>query len=99
MAQVIKFFGWLLLGIAGTLIVFGHLAQGFVYGWKYLATQLTNDPATSALSLLAFVPGLLLYGCGVLLDIWGRRSDAKWTAHEAARNPHQSAPQSDQAES
>lgn len=84
MGQVVKFFGWLILAVGGTLVVFGHLMQGFVYGWDRLWWQLTSDPLTTALYLLAFAPGALLYGFGVLIEYLGRRSDEKWEAKKAA---------------
>jgi len=83
MGQVVKFFGWLVLGIGGTLAVFSHLTMGFVYGWDKLAHQVSSDPTGTALSVLALVPGALLYGFGVLLEKWAARSDAKWAAKQA----------------
>lgn len=89
MGEIVKFFGWLVLGIGATLAVFSHLTMGFVYGWDKLATQITTDPTGTALAVLALVPGALLYGLGVLLDKWGRYSDRKWeekkAAHELAK--------------
>jgi len=92
MGQVVKFFGWLVMGIGATLAVFSHLTMGFVYGWDKLALQISNDPAGTALSVLALVPGGLLYGFGVLLEKWAIRSDEKWAeqqaqAQEAAKTP------------
>ena len=84
MGQVVKFFGWLVMGIGGTLAVFSHLTMGFVYGWDKLAQKISNDPTGTALSVLALVPGGLLYGFGVLLEKWAIRSDAKWAAKQAA---------------
>jgi len=94
MGQVVKFFGWLVMGIGATLAVFSHLTMGFVYGWDKLAQQISNDPTGTALSVLALVPGGLLYGFGVLLEKWAIRSDEKWAeqqaqaqAQEAAKTP------------
>lgn len=93
MGQVVKFFGWLLLAVGGTLVVFGHLAQGYVYGWDNLWKQLTADPLATALYLLAFAPGGLLYGFGVLVDYWGRKSDEKWAAKQAQTQSEKDADQ------
>jgi len=83
MGQVVKFFGWLVLGIGGTLAVVSHLTMGFVYGWGKLGQQFSNDPTGTALSVLALVPGALLYGFGVLLEKWAIRSDQKWAEKQA----------------
>jgi len=83
MPQVVKFFGWLLMAVGATLAVFSHLTMGFVYGWDKLLIQVTSDPTGTALSVLALVPGALLYGLGVLMDKWARRSDAKWATQQA----------------
>ncbi|HEY9080871.1 hypothetical protein [Magnetovibrio sp.] len=91
MGQVVKFFGWLLIGIGGTLAVFSHLTMGFVYGWDKLAQQVTSDPTGTALSVLALVPGALLYGFGVFLEKWSIRSDAKWAAKQAAAKAKEAA--------
>lgn len=84
MGQVVKFFGMLVLGIGFTLVVFSHLSMGMVYGWDKLAQQVANDPVGTALSIVAFVPGALLYGLGVLIEKLGKRSDAKWAEEQAA---------------
>jgi len=90
MGQVVKFFGMLVLGIGFTLVVFSHLSMGMVYGWDKLAQQIANDPVGTALSIVAFVPGTLLYGLGILIEKLGKRSDEKWAAKQAAaraKNP------------
>lgn len=86
MGQVITFFGWLLIGVGGTLLVFGHLMQGYLYGWANLWRQLTEEPLTTALFLLAFVPGGLLLAMGALVKVIGRRADEKWAARQAKRD-------------
>lgn len=86
MGQVVKFFGLLVLGIGGTLLVFSHLSMGMVYGWGKLADQLTSDPIGDLLLLGAFVPGGILYGLGVLVEKIGKRSDEKWAAQMAQRD-------------
>ena len=97
MGQVVKFFGWLLLGIGGTLAVFSHVTIGFVYGWDHLVAQVQNEPLGTALTVLAFVPGGVVYGLGVLLEKWSLRSDEKWAAQQAAAQAK--AETKDQAES
>ena len=86
MGQVITFFGWLLVGVGGTLLVFGHLMQGYLYGWANLWRQLTEEPLTTALFFLAFVPGGVLLALGALVKRMGRRADEKWAAKQAERN-------------
>ncbi len=86
MGQVITFFGWLLIGVGGTLLAFGHLMQGYLYGWANLWRQFTEEPLTTALFLLAFVPGGLLLAMGALVKVLGRRADEKWAARQAKRD-------------
>ena len=92
MGQVVKFFGWLVIGVGGTLLVFGHLVQGYLYGWANLWAQLVEDPLTTALFLLAFLPGAVLFGLGALIETLGRRSDAKWAAKQAEAEDQVSRP-------
>jgi len=84
MGQVVKFFGWLVMGIGATLAVFSHLTIGFVYGWDKLVQGVAVDPAGTALTIFALAPGGLLYGFGVLLEKWAKSSDEKWAAKQAA---------------
>ena len=84
MGQVVKFFGWLVLGVGIALVVFGHISIMFVHGWGYLVKQVTSAPLESALWLLALVPGALLYQFGRLIDYLGRKSDEKWEAQQRA---------------
>ena len=82
MGQVVKFLGWLVLGIGGTLVVFSHLSMGMVYGWDKLAQQVASDPTGTVLSVVAVVPGGLIYGLGVLIEKMSKRSDEKWAARQ-----------------
>ena len=84
MSQVVKFFGWLVMAIGATLAVFSYITIGFVYGLNHLTTLVSSAPLETALSVLAVVPGMVLYGFGVLLVKWSRRSDQKWQARKAA---------------
>lgn len=72
MGQVVKFLGWLLLAIAGTLYIFSHISMLFVYDINYLIDILIpSDPeAISSLwfGLVSLVPGVLMLGFGKLLD-------------------------------
>lgn len=68
MSQVIIFFGYLIIGVAGTLVVFGHVSIIFVYGWDTLQENLfPSDPdsySSLILSSLSFIPGALMLGFG-----------------------------------
>lgn len=100
MGQVVKFLGLLLLGIGGTLVIFSHLSMGMVYGWDKLAEQVASDPTGTMLSIVAFVPGGILYGLGVLVEKIGKRSDEKWAALKAQKDAENAVPEhGDQAES
>ncbi|OEJ64676.1 hypothetical protein [Magnetovibrio blakemorei] len=100
MGQVVRFLGLLLLGIGGTLVIFSHLSMGMVYGWDKLAEQVASDPTGTMLSIVAFVPGGIVYGLGILVEKIGKRSDEKWAALNAQRDVENSASESsDQAES
>ncbi|MEG3617320.1 hypothetical protein V5T82_02525 [Magnetovibrio sp. PR-2] len=84
MGQVVKFFGWILLGVGTALVVFGHISIIFVHGWGYLVKQVSSAPGETALWLVALVPGVLLYNLGRLIDYLGRKSDEKWEAKKRA---------------
>lgn len=100
MGQVVKFLGLLLLAIGGTLVIFSHLSMGMVYGWDKLAEQVASDPIGTMLSIVAFVPGAVMYGLGVLVEKAGKRSDEKWAAQNAQKDAENASKEhSDQAES
>ena len=74
MAQILTFFGWLLLGVGLTLFVFGHLSMVFVYDWNYVLEALfPSDEAWSSLVFfpVALAPGAIMYGLGRLLNSFG----------------------------
>lgn len=84
MGQVVKFFGWMAIGIAVTLIVFGHLVMVLVYNLDYLKeTVWPSDPqgiSSIWFSLAAFVPGGLLWLLGHGLQTFQQRTEAKQAA-------------------
>lgn len=80
MTQVIKFFGWLLVGVGLTLFVFGHLSMVFVYGWAYVGEAIfPSDDALSSLWAfpVALAPGGLLLGMGFLMQRFDERAAAR----------------------
>ena len=84
MGQVIKFFGLMGIGMAVTLIVFGHIVMVMVYNMDYLKeTVWPSDPQSISsiwLSLAAFVPGGILWLLGHGLQAIQRRIKAKEVA-------------------
>lgn len=80
MAQILKFFGWLLVGVGVTLFVFGHLSMLFVYNWHYVLLALfPDDGSISSLLIfpLAVAPGGIMYGLGMLMEKFtGNKEDA-----------------------
>lgn len=88
MTQVIKFFGWLLVGVGLTLFIFGHLSMVFVYGWAYVGEAIfPSDDALSSLWAfpVALAPGGLLLGMGFLMQRFDERAAAREDA-EADKN-------------
>lgn len=80
MTQVIKFFGWLLIGVGLTLFIFGHLSMVFVYGWAYVGEAIfPSDDALSSLWAfpVALAPGSLLLGMGFLMQRFDQRAAAR----------------------
>jgi len=70
MGQIIKFFGFLVMGIAVTLVIFGHIMIPLVYDMDYLVDTLwPKDPnAYSSIwvAMASLFPGGMLWGIG-----WG----------------------------
>lgn len=85
MAQIVSFFGWLILGVGLTLFVFGHLSMLFVYNIGYVVNALfpSDDSLSSLLALpVAVTPGGILLGIGRLMKMY----DDRVAAREAAQN-------------
>lgn len=85
MTQVITFFGWLVIGICFTVVVFGHVSIAFVYGFDRLVLDML--PSEGMSSLLFFVaaplPGGALLGIGKLMKRYDEREAAREAAEEA----------------
>ena len=80
MAQILTFFGWLLVGVGLTLFVFGHLSMAFVYDWNYVLQALfPSDDSISSLLIfpLAIAPGAIMYGLGRLLEKFTAKDEAE----------------------
>lgn len=96
MGQVVKFFGWMAIGIAVTVVIFGHIVMVLVYNVEYLIeTVWPSDPADVSsiwFSLASFVPGGLLWSLGAGLEKWRQREDAKLAAENADGEPDKAAP-------
>lgn len=88
MGQVVKFFGWMMIGMAVTLVIFGHIVMVLVYDMTYLMeTVWPSDPkgvSSFWFSLAAFVPGTLIWSLGFVLEKLGLREEAKIAAKAAA---------------
>ena len=82
MTQVITFFGWLIVSICVTVVIFGHISIAFVYGIDRLFEDMF--PSEGLSSLLFFVaaplPGSVLLGIGK----WMKFLDNRTAAREAA---------------
>ena len=89
MGQVVKFFGLMGIGIAVTLIIFGHIVMVLVYDMNYFKETVWPSDSESIssiwFSLAAFIPGALLWSLGLGLEKLGLREEAKFAA-EAAEN-------------
>ncbi|PCI37025.1 MAG: hypothetical protein COB46_14055 [Rhodospirillaceae bacterium] len=84
MGQIIKFFGWLILGIAMTLVIFGHLTMILIYDMAYLMeTLFPSDP--ESISSIWIIMGSALPAAGMwLLGHGMQKLEAKAEAKEAA---------------
>ena len=71
MQQVVKFFGWIALGVAVTLFIFGHISMWFVHDFNFMVeTIFPNDPETISsiwYGLFALIPGILLFALSWLI--------------------------------
>lgn len=86
MTQVITFFGWMVVSICVTVVIFGHISIAFVYGIDRLLEDMF--PAEGLSSLLFFaaapLPGSVLLGIGKLMKIFDARTAAREAAEAAA---------------
>ena len=84
MAQVVVFFGWLVVGIAITLVVFGHVSIVFVYGVDTLLETLWPEQGMTSLvySAASLIPGAILVSIGKVM----KKAEAKTAASENAEN-------------
>lgn len=82
MTQVITFFGWMLIGIAVTLVIFGHVSIAFVYDFNTLIETLfpKDDISSLVYALLSLIPGLIMLGIGKFMA----KLDARDAALDAA---------------
>lgn len=82
MTQVITFFGWLVIGICFTVVVFGHVSIAFVYGFDHLMVDMLPSEGMSSLVFFALapLPGGALLGIGKLM----KRHDERVALREAA---------------
>lgn len=84
MTQVVIFFGWMTIGIAVTLVVFGHVSIVFVYGFNTLLETLFPKDGISSLiyGSLSLIPGAIILAIGKFMA----KLDAREAAREAAEN-------------
>lgn len=82
MTQVIIFFGWLMIGIAVTLVVFGHVSIAFVYDLDTLLENLFPEEGLSSLvySAAALIPGSILISIGKMMNKFDDRAEAREAA-------------------
>lgn len=79
MSQIIKFFAWIVWGIAATVICVGMLSVALLEGTQPIASIFT-DPLSIAAIFIAFIPGGLLYLIGIGV---GKISEKEAAAHKA----------------
>jgi len=81
MGKIVSFFGWLMIAIVATLLVFGHIMMVIIYSTDYLIdTLIPQDPKVYSsiwLILATLVPGILFLTIGHLLQKWEQRAEAK----------------------
>lgn len=84
MTQVIIFFGWMAIGIAVTLVIFGHISIVFVYDFNTLKETVFPKDGISSLvyASLSLIPGAILLAIGKFMA----KLDAREAAREAADN-------------
>ncbi len=81
MAQILRFFGWIAWGVVTTIIIIGALTAILFEGASSLGDAF-NDPATTVILLVAYIPGGILYLLGSVVDWIKAREDAAKSALE-----------------
>ncbi|MCK5575282.1 MAG: hypothetical protein KAI28_05680 [Sphingomonadales bacterium] len=84
MAQVVIFFGWLIIGITTTVVIFGHVSIAFVYGFNtFMETLFPEDGLSSLLYFLVSpIPGSIVIYLGKLM----KKSEDREAARDEAEN-------------
>ena len=79
MTQVITFFGWMVIGICLTVVIFGHTSIAFVYGIDRIVEDMFPSEGFSSLIFLvaAPLPGSVLLGIGKLMKRHEERTAAR----------------------
>jgi len=79
MGQILKFFGWLVLTIALTLVIFGHIMMVIIYSTDYLMDTLfpSNPDDLSSIWVImgSVLPGATLWLLGAALQKFGTPED------------------------
>ena len=96
MGQILKFFGWLILSIAMTLVIFGHVTMVLIYDMAYLMETLFPSDPESISSIWIIMGSALPAALMWLLGHGMQKLEAKAEAKEAAEAAIEAA---DQAES
>jgi len=88
MAQIIKFFGWLLMAIGGTFAFVANVAQGVFNGWDSYWAQVEADPVGMAVMAVFLLPGAIVLSIGILTGKIQRFRAAKRTHNDKPTEPH-----------
>ena len=86
MGQILKFFGWLVVGIAMTLVIFGHLTMILIYDMAYFWETLFPSDGESISSIWVILGSVLPGGSMWLLGHGMQKLEAKAEAKEAAEH-------------
>lgn len=88
MGQIVKFFAWLIAGIALTLVIFGHLTMVLIYDFDYLLETLFPSDSESVSSIWIILgsslPGGLMWLLGHGMQKLEKKAEAKEAAELAA---------------
>jgi TRAP-type C4-dicarboxylate transport system permease small subunit len=96
MGKIICFFGWLMIAIIVTLLIFGHIMMVMIYSTEFLMdTLFPKDPKVYSsiwMILAMFVPGCLFLLIGTIMNKWENRKkssadQADSDADEASKTP------------